>query len=361
MFSFFKKKKKVDTIETNDLENNNKIVKISEEYSKVHVDNNIETLIEIDNSAENKIPILQEDEVVINKISWFSRLKKGLSKSRKQFNKLFGIINIDESWLEELEDALILSDVGINATKDIMKDLRLYIKNHQPNAQDIKIILKKQIIEILKPLEKNLEIQEDITCIMMVGVNGAGKTTSIGKLCKHLQAGNQKIVLAAGDTFRAAASEQLQAWGKQNNVNVISNSGEPASVAFDAIQSAKAKNCDVVIIDTAGRLPTQNNLIEELKKVKRVSDKALNKNIDEILLVIDGNTGQNALQQVKIFDEAVKLSGLIITKLDGSAKGGIIIAIAKEYNIPIYFIGVGEGINDLQQFNASSFVDALFD
>jgi fused signal recognition particle receptor len=305
--------------------------------------------------------IIEPKLIKEKKNNWFNRLKGGLGKTRKKFNSLFGIISIDAAWLDELEDALISSDVGSTATKEIMLNLRSYVKKHQPSGEELKLILKKQVSDMLKPLEKTFDIQDELTAVMMIGVNGAGKTTTIGKLCYHLQQHKQKIVLAAADTFRAAAKEQLQSWGSKNNVNVISNSGDPSSVAFDAIQSAKANKANVVIIDTAGRLPTQNHLLDELKKIKRVSEKSLGNPVQQILLVIDGNTGQNALQQIKVFNDAVGLTGLIITKLDGTAKGGAIIAMAKEFTIPVYFIGVGESLDDLQPFNSINFSNALFD
>ncbi len=313
---------------------------------------------------EQEQNIIQQDndkEDINQSTSLFSRLKQGLSKTRKQFNKLFGVVNIDSSWLEQLEETLLLSDVGITTTNYLMDNLIDHIKSNQPSTLEVKQYLEQLIINILEPLQGTINLQHNLNAIMLIGVNGAGKTTSIGKLCKYFSDINKKIILAASDTFRAAATEQLQSWGHKNNIHVISNSGDPAAVSFDAIQSAQAKNYDIVIIDTAGRLPTQNHLLEELKKIKRVSERALNKELNEILLVLDGNTGQNAIQQVKIFNEAVKISGLIITKLDGSAKGGVILAIAQECQIPIYFIGVGEGLQDLQIFNAKNFAHALLE
>ncbi len=370
MFSFFKKKKKEPEI--NSSTDVNSSVVSSASIEQENLDSNINTITlnesNIDNTAESKIENAENIAVNINmdltrdsKNGWFSRLKSGLSKTRKKINSLFRIIGIDENWLDELEETLLLSDVGVKATNKIMMNLRDYVKKYQPSGEELKDILKKQICSMIKPLEKSLNIGNSPTVIMMIGVNGAGKTTSIGKLCQHLKRYNQSILLAAGDTFRAAASEQLQAWGERNNVHVVSNSGDAASVAFDAIQSGIAKKNDVVIIDTAGRLPTQNHLLDELKKIKRVSEKSLNQPLHEIILVIDGNTGQNALQQIKAFNECVGLTGIIVTKLDGSAKGGIIAALSQECPVPIYFIGVGESVDDLQIFNAQSFVDALFD
>lgn len=221
--------------------------------------------------------------------------------------------------------------------------------------------LRTLLIEMLRPLQKPLVLGRHQPLVMMIaGVNGAGKTTTIGKLAKHLQAHDQSVLLAAGDTFRAAAREQLTIWGERNNITVISQeSGDPAAVAYDAVQSATARGTNVVMVDTAGRLPTQLHLMDELKKIKRVIGKSMDTAPHEVLLVIDGNTGQNALAQVKAFDDALSLTGLVVTKLDGTAKGGILAAIAKTRPVPLYFIGVGESIDDLQAFNAEEFVDAL--
>ena len=265
---------------------------------------------------------------------------------------------------EQLEDALLLADVGVPATLRILNAVRERVKKERiDDAQRVKQVVKDELIAILEPLEKELDVSAHKPLVLMVaGVNGAGKTTSIGKLTHHLQASGRSIVLAAGDTFRAAAREQLVVWGERNGVTVIAQeSGDPAAVVFDAIASAQAKHIDVVIADTAGRLPTQLHLMDELKKVKRVANKALDGAPHEIILVLDGSMGQNALMQVKAFDEAVGLTGLIVTKLDGSAKGGVLAALAVDRVIPVYFIGVGEGVHDLQTFDAREFVDALLD
>ena len=293
---------------------------------------------------------------------WFARLRKGLSKTGTNLRHVFVGVRVDEALFESLEDALLMADVGINATEQVMNALRARVKKEKiEDAQGVQSALKQILIELLQPLEKTLDVEAHRPLVLMVAwVNGAGKTTSIGKLTHHLQAMDKKIILAAGDTFRAAAREQLAVWGERNNVTVIAQeSGDPAAVVFDAIASAQAKKLDVVIADTAGRLPTQLNLMDELKKVKRVADKAMSGAPHEIILVLDGNMGQNALAQVKAFDEAVGLTGLIITKLDGTAKGGVLAALAVERKIPVYFIGVGEGVHDLQTFDASEFVEAL--
>ena len=294
--------------------------------------------------------------------SWLERLKIGLSKTSSNVTTLFVGAKIDDDLYEELETALLMSDAGVAATQLLLDALRVRVKEEKlVEAAQVKAALRTLLLEMLSPLEKPLELGRIQPLVMMIaGVNGVGKTTTIGKLAKHLQAHGQTVLLAAGDTFRAAAREQLAAWGERNGVTVISQvSGDPAAVAFDAVQSAKARGIDVVMLDTAGRLPSQLHLMEELKKVKRVIGKGMEAAPQEVLLVIDGNTGQNALTQVKAFDDALGLTGLIITKLDGTAKGGVLAAIANTRPVPVYFIGVGEKIEDLQPFRAEEFVDAL--
>jgi fused signal recognition particle receptor len=296
------------------------------------------------------------------KRSWMTRLKAGLSKTSNNLSLLFVGARIDEDLYEELESALLMSDAGMDATDHLLTALRRRVKEDKLlDAADVKKALKELMIDLLQPLQKPLELGRHEPLVMMIaGVNGAGKTTSIGKLAKHMQTYHQSVLLAAGDTFRAAAREQLMVWGQRNNVTVISQaSGDPAAVAFDAVQSGKARGTDVVMVDTAGRLPTQLHLMEELKKIKRVIGKGMDGAPHEVLLVIDGNTGQNALAQVKAFDDALQLTGLIITKLDGTAKGGVLAAIARTRPVPVYFIGVGEKLEDLQPFNAEEFVEAL--
>jgi len=298
------------------------------------------------------------------KQSWLTRLKTGLSKTSNNLTSLFIGARIDDDLYEELESALLMADAGMDATQHVLDELKKQVKLQKlTEAQQVKAALKSILIDFLTPLEKTLELGRHQPMVMMIaGVNGAGKTTTIGKLAKHLQAHHQSVILAAGDTFRAAAREQLTVWGERNNVTVISQeSGDPAAVAFDSVSSAIAKGTNVVMVDTAGRLPSQLHLMEELKKIKRVVSKGMDSAPHEVLLVIDGNTGQNALSQVKAFDDALGLTGLVITKLDGTAKGGILAAIAKTRPIPVYFIGIGEKIEDLQPFNAREFVDALLD
>lgn len=296
------------------------------------------------------------------KQSWMQRLKSGLSKTSSNLTTLFVGAKIDDDLYDELESALLMSDAGIEATQFLLEALKKKVKNDKlTEAQQVKAALRSLLIDMLTPLQKPLVLGREQPLVMMIaGVNGAGKTTTIGKLAKHLQKHRQSVLLAAGDTFRAAAREQLAIWGERNNVTVIAQeSGDPAAVAFDAVQSARARGIDVVMVDTAGRLPTQLHLMEELKKIRRVIGKGMQSAPHEVLLVIDGNTGQNALTQVKAFNEALELTGLVVTKLDGTAKGGVLAAIAKTQPVPVYFIGVGEGIEDLQPFNAEEFVDAL--
>ncbi|MFB9288178.1 signal recognition particle-docking protein FtsY [Pseudoduganella plicata] len=294
--------------------------------------------------------------------SWMSRLKAGLSKTSANLSVLFVGARIDDDLYDELEAALLMSDAGMDATTYLLDALKRKVKEDKLlDAAAVKGALKELMTDLLRPLEKSFELGRHQPTVMMIsGVNGAGKTTTIGKLAKHMQAHGQSVLLAAGDTFRAAAREQLMVWGQRNNVTVVSQeSGDPAAVSFDAVQSGKAKGTNVVMIDTAGRLPTQLHLMEELKKIKRVIGKGMDGAPHETLLVIDGNTGQNALAQVKAFDDALALTGLIITKLDGTAKGGVIAAIARVRPVPVYFIGIGEKIEDLQPFNAAEFVEAL--
>jgi len=294
--------------------------------------------------------------------SWMARLKAGLAKTSSNLSLLFVGAKIDDDLYDELEAALLMSDAGVEATQYLLDALKAKVKEDKLlDAAAVKAALKTLMVDMLAPLQRPLELGRHQPLVMMIsGVNGAGKTTTIGKLAKHMQANGQSVLLAAGDTFRAAAREQLMVWGQRNNVTVISQaSGDPAAVSFDAVQSGKAKGMDVVMVDTAGRLPTQLHLMEELKKIKRVIGKGMEGAPHETLLVIDGNTGQNALAQVKAFDDALQLTGLVITKLDGTAKGGVLAAIARVRPVPVYFIGIGEKIEDLQPFVAAEFVEAL--
>ena len=304
--------------------------------------------------------------------SWAARLKAGLARTRAVLTADLGTLlvrpRIDESVYEGLEAALLSADCGVDATRALLEDLRNRVKKQRiEDGAALKAALKASLLERLAPLERRLAVHgggaAPKPCIIMIaGVNGSGKTTSIGKLAKWLQAQGASVLLAAGDTFRAAAREQLAAWGERNGVAVLGQQGgDPGAVVFDAIGAARARGIDVLIADTAGRLPTQLHLMEEIKKVKRVIAKAMPGAPHEILLVLDAGTGQNAIAQVKAFDEALGLTGLLLTKLDGSAKGGVILGIAKEKPVPLLFVGIGEGIDDLRPFVAAEFVEALVD
>lgn len=302
--------------------------------------------------------------------TWFDRLRHGLRKTGSSIAQVFTGTQIDDALYEELETALLMADTGVKATAYVLADLKRRVKDARvTDPAEVKALLAEAIAELLRPLERGLAVGiHSPTVMMVVGVNGAGKTTSIGKLTHHLAEGGQKVLLAAADTFRAAAREQLAVWAGRNGVEIVSQEGgDPSAVTFDAVVAGKARGCDVVLADTAGRLPTQLHLMEELKKIKRVIGKAQDGAPHEVLLVIDGNTGQNALAQVKSFDEALGLTGLVVTKLDGTAKGGVLAAIAlwsrerpgKGKPVAVYFIGVGEALEDLQTFNASEFANAL--
>ena len=335
------------------------------EQTQDKIKNNLNNLEKI--NSGNK----QNSDNKPEKNSWGQRLKLGLAKTRdslgKKFLGLFGGGKIDETTYEELESILLSSDVGYKATTNLLEQVRNKVSlRGLKDTAELKSALKDSVLELLKPLEKPVPIDtiqhHTPYIIMLVGINGAGKTTTIGKLAKYFQDNGKSVMLAAGDTFRAAAREQLLEWGRRNNVTVISQeSGDSAAVCFDAINSATANKIDIVLADTAGRLPTQLNLMEEIKKVKRVITKACNTAPHEILLVLDSTIGQNALNQVRSFDEALGLTGLVLTKLDGTAKGGVICAIASENPIPLRFIGVGEGVDDLRPFEATAYVDALFE
>lgn len=297
-----------------------------------------------------------------------ARLKQGLSKTGQSLGGLFVGVKVDENLFEELETALIMADAGVEATNHLLTALRTKVrKDRLTDAEQVKAALRDILAEHLRPLEKNFPIDAAKPLIVMIaGVNGAGKTTSIGKLANTFQQQGKSVLLAAGDTFRAAAREQLIAWGARNNVTVISQEGgDPAAVAFDAVNAGRARGADVVMVDTAGRLPTQLHLMEELKKIRRVIGKADGNAPHEVLLVVDGNTGQNAIAQIRAFDAAINLTGLVVTKLDGTAKGGTLAAVAAGSQgvrpVPVYWIGVGEGIEDLQPFVAAEFAAALFD
>lgn len=298
--------------------------------------------------------------------SWLSRLRKGLSRTGSSIGGLFTNVTLDEALYEDLETALIMADAGVEATDRLLAALRARVrKDRLTNAAQARDALRDILADHLRPLEKPFDLQRAKPLVVMIaGVNGAGKTTSIGKLAHTFQQSGAHVLLAAGDTFRAAAREQLVEWGSRNNVTVIAQEGgDPAAVAFDAVNAGRARKCDVVMVDTAGRLPTQLHLMEELKKIRRVIAKADGDAPHEVLLVVDGNTGQNALAQIRAFDAAIGLTGLVVTKLDGTAKGGTLAAVAAGSQgvrpVPVYWIGVGEGLHDLQPFVAREFAAAL--
>ncbi len=304
------------------------------------------------------------------KTGFFARLKQGLSKTSASIGEgmaslFLGKKAIDDELLEELETRLLTADVGVEATGVIIRSLTQKVARKQlTDSEALYKSLQEELAAMLKPVEQPLQIdsQHKPYVILVVGVNGAGKTTTIGKLAKKLQLEGKKVMLAAGDTFRAAAVEQLQVWGERNQIPVIAQhtGADSASVIFDAVQAAKARGIDVLIADTAGRLHTKDNLMEELKKVRRVIGKLDEHAPHEVLLVLDAGTGQNAINQAKQFNQTVQLTGLVLTKLDGTAKGGVIFALAKQFSVPIRYIGVGEGIDDLRTFEAEPFVQALF-
>jgi fused signal recognition particle receptor len=303
-----------------------------------------------------------------DRAGWLARLSAGLRKTGGSIAQVFTGTRIDDALYDELESALLMADAGVKATEFLLADLRRRVKDSkttEPAA--VKALLADAVAELLAPLQRPLALQaQGCTVIMVTGVNGAGKTTTIGKLTCHLAEQGLKVLLAAADTFRAAAREQLAVWAGRSSVEIVSQEGgDPAAVTFDAVVAGRARGCDVVIADTAGRLPTQLHLMEELKKIKRTIAKAAPGAPHEVLLVVDGNTGQNALAQVRAFDDALLLTGLVITKLDGTAKGGALAAIALWARerpagaVPVYFIGVGERLEDLETFDAREFASAL--
>jgi fused signal recognition particle receptor len=298
---------------------------------------------------------------------WLDRLRHGLRQTGSSIAQVFTGTRIDDALYEDLESALLLADTGVAATAFLLGDLKRRVKDTKATEPvAVKALLAEAVADLLLPLQRPLVVgNASPTVIMVTGVNGAGKTTTIGKLTRYLAEADQKVLLAAADTFRAAAREQLAVWADRTQVEIVSQQGgDPAAVTFDAVTAGRARGCDVVIADTAGRLPTQLHLMEELRKIQRTIGKAQAGAPHEVLLVVDGNTGQNALAQVKAFDAALGLTGLIVTKLDGTAKGGVLAAIARwcaeqQRPIPVYFIGVGERVEDLQTFDAREFAQAL--
>lgn len=311
-------------------------------------------------------PVSEPAAAAPKKASWLSRLKQGLARTGQSLGGIFVGVKVDENLFEELESALIMADAGMEATDKLLTALRARVKKERiEDPAQVKAALRQLLAEHLKPLERGFDLRRSQPLVVMIaGVNGAGKTTSIGKLAHTFLRQGASVLLAAGDTFRAAAREQLIEWGSRNNVTVIAQEGgDPAAVAFDAVNAGRARGAGVVMIDTAGRLPTQLHLMEELKKIRRVIGKADAAAPHEVLLVVDGNTGQNALAQIRAFDAAIQLTGLVVTKLDGTAKGGTLAAVAAGSQgvrpVPVYWIGVGEGLEDLQPFVAEEFATAL--
>ena len=340
MFSFFRKKPKPEAVEATS-----------------------PALVEVEVPVESPAAATVE-----SRAGWLARLRQGLSKTGAGIAQVFTGTRIDEALYEDLEAALLQADAGVGATEHLLVDLKRRVKTAKAtDPAAVRALLSDAITELLLPLQKPLAIGRESppTVIMVVGVNGAGKTTTIGKLTRHLAQADQKVLLAAADTFRAAAKEQLAIWADRNRVEIVSQQGgDPAAVTFDAVSAGRARGCDVVIADTAGRLPTQLHLMEELRKIQRVIGKAQDGAPHEVLLVVDGNTGQNALAQVRAFDAALGLTGLVVTKLDGTAKGGVLAAIARwcvdrRAPLPVYFIGIGERVEDLQAFDAREFANAL--
>jgi len=328
-------------------------------------------------SVPTDIAVAQPESAVVAaveapaKLGFFARIKQGLSRTSSHFaeglgNLFLGRKTIDDDLFEELETQLLVADVGMDATSEIIESLTSRVARKQLNDVDaLYQALRDQLTELLRPVEKPLVIDSSKQpyVILVVGVNGVGKTTTIGKLAKRLQNEGKKVMLAAGDTFRAAAVEQLQVWGERNNVPVIAQhtGADSASVIYDALNAAKARGIDVIIADTAGRLHNKNHLMDELSKVKRVMAKVDGSAPHEVLLVLDAGTGQNAVNQTETFRDAAGVTGLVLTKLDGTAKGGVIFALSKKFALPVRFIGVGESIDDLQPFAAEPFIKALFD
>ena len=303
------------------------------------------------------------------KKGFFGKLIRGLTKTRDTFvagiDSIFnGFSEIDEDFYEELEEVLIMADIGVSTTEKIIENLREKVKEQKIKEVEVcRQLLIDSIKEQMRVSEDAYDFENQQSVIMLIGVNGVGKTTSVGKLAGQMKSQGKRVVLAAADTFRAAAIEQLTEWSNRAGVEIISGQegGDPASVVFDAVNAAKARNADVLICDTAGRLHNKKNLMEELRKINRIIDREFPQAKRETLVVLDGTTGQNALAQAKQFNEVADITGIILTKLDGTAKGGIAIAIQSEMNIPVKYIGIGEHIDDLQKFDANSFVDALFE
>ncbi|NMA87285.1 MAG: signal recognition particle-docking protein FtsY [Tissierellia bacterium] len=363
--NFFKWGKKGEeesiNLEENEIQEKEELEEVIEEPEEIFEDFIEEEVIE-------EIEIV-ESSPKEKKLGFFDKLFQGLDKTRKDFtNKIDGVLNsykkIDEELFEDLEEILVTADVGINTTMGIIDNLKTRVKQEKiKDPQDVKELLKEEIIEIMAQENSNkLDIKPSPAVILVVGVNGVGKTTTIGKLAYNLKSEGNKVIIAAGDTFRAAAIEQLEEWGNRAGVDIISHSegADPAAVIYDGIQASKARKADVLICDTAGRLHNKKNLMNELNKIFRVVEREYPEAKKEIILVLDATTGQNAISQAKVFKEVANITGVALTKLDGTAKGGVVIGLQSELDLPVKLVGVGEGIEDLQEFNSRDFVDAIF-
>lgn len=367
-FNLFKKSDKSEAAQTSSTES--QVVEPVAADIPAAVPDVVATIAVVQPTAVAPVTPTAEPEAAPAKLGFFARIKQGLSRTSSHFaeglgNLFLGRKTIDDELFEELETQLLVADVGMEATTDIIDSLTARVARKQLNDVDaLYAALREQLTDLLRPVEKPLVIDSSKQpyVILVVGVNGVGKTTTIGKLAKHLQNEGKKVMLAAGDTFRAAAVEQLQVWGERNNVPVIAQhtGADSASVIYDALQAATARGIDVIIADTAGRLHNKNHLMDELSKVKRVMSKVDGSAPHEVLLVLDAGTGQNAVNQTETFRDAAGVTGLVLTKLDGTAKGGVIFALSKKFALPVRFIGVGEGIDDLQPFAAEPFIKALF-
>ncbi len=380
MLNWFKKKgknKRNKEVEEVENEKGEYFVAEGEELKEevLEVEEDVEVIEDLatEESEEVVEKIEEKDEIkeVEKKKGFFDKLKKGLTKTRDNFsNKIDGIIKsykkIDEELFEDLEEVLVTADVGINTTMKLIDNLRDRVKEEKvSDPEEVKGLLKDEIKKIMETsmLDNKLNIEPSPAVMLVVGVNGVGKTTTIGKLSNNFKKQGKKVLIAAGDTFRAAAIEQLEEWSNRSGVEFVAHSegSDPAAVIFDAIQAAKARKTDILICDTAGRLHNKSNLMQELNKIFRVVEKEYGNASKEILLVLDATTGQNAINQAKVFKEVSNITGVALTKLDGTAKGGVIIALHSELNIPVKLVGVGEGIDDLQEFIVEDFVDAIFD
>ena len=354
MCNWFKKKKQTE------------IEKIEETENK---QDEIEEIVENEYLQDDIIE--NNEDIVTNKPSFFDKLKNGLSKTRNDMsNKIEEVLNsykkVDEELFDDLEEVLVMADVGANTTMEIIDRLKVRVKEEKINEpMAVKEVLKNEIKKLMKESvsSNELDIEPLPAVILVVGVNGVGKTTTIGKLSYRFNNEGKKVLIAAGDTFRAAAIEQLEEWANRSNADIISHKegADPAAVIYDGIQAAKARKTDLLICDTAGRLHNKSNLMNELNKIFRIVDKDYGDATKEVLLVLDATTGQNAINQAKVFKEVVNISGIVLTKLDGTAKGGVVIGLQSELGLPVKLVGVGEGINDLQPFNVDDFVDAIFD